>query len=118
MCIVVDAIVDCVNKNYMTPNYSNIIYGNDRTDVKDFPTFIRNISNKLGDDFVIYKEDIDFVVFNKNDIYILVEYILMYFNEVEFNINMFNSMENVDKYLINIPYYNDEHQETEFNDAF
>lgn len=85
----IEVIARCINDNYIYPYYTNILRDNDRNIVKDFNGFVNNIFNKLDKDFELYKIGNDFVIFKRDEIYILLEYIFVSFNDIEYDINMY-----------------------------
>lgn len=99
MCKMIDTIVRCIHINHMNHNYSEVIEGDDRSIIRNFPMFVSSISQKLGNNFELYKEDVDFVVYRINNIYIVIDYDCVFFSSIDFNINMFDSMTEVDRYF-------------------
>jgi hypothetical protein len=100
MSVIIDKIVDCIKNNYIIHNHSEVIEGNDRSVVANFPMFVNNVLQKLGNDFELYKKTNDFVVFKKDGIYILIDYDCVSFRSIDFNINMFDTMTEVDRYFL------------------
>ena len=88
MSVMIDKIVGCIKNNYMIHNHSEVIEGNDRSVVANFPMFVNNVLQKLGNDFELYKKANDFVVFKKAGIYILIDYDCVSFTSIDFNINI------------------------------
>ena len=97
---VVNKIVECIKNKYMINDYYEFIESNDRSLVRDFTRFGDNIANKLGNDFELYKHENDLIIFKKDNIYILIEYVFIDFKDIQYEINMFNSMNDVNKYIL------------------
>ncbi len=87
---VVDNIVDCIRNKYMIQGYYDVIITDDRSLVIDFITFGNKISNKLGNCFKLYKNEKDCIIFTRDNIYILIEYVFIDYKNIQYEINMFS----------------------------
>ncbi len=86
---VIDNIVECIRDKYMIHDYCEFIFTDDRSIVKDFITFGNKISKKLGNKFELYKHENDLIIFKKDNIYILIEYVFIGYKNIQFEINIF-----------------------------
>jgi hypothetical protein len=98
---IIDKIANSIKNNYMIPKYNIFINFNDKSIIDDFNKFGNDILEKLGDEFHIYKYEFNSIIYKKDDIYILIEYVLFESTyNVEFEINIFNSSTHLESYLL------------------
>jgi hypothetical protein len=98
MEIAVKSIAECINENYINSSYSCELEKSNRSVVKNFNEFANNVFNKLDTGFEIFKLGNDFVIFKRNGVYILLEYQFMYCSGIDYDINMFGSVEELETY--------------------
>ena len=96
----IDAIANCINENYVYPFYTCILEENDRNVVKNFHKFVNDVFDKLDDAFEIFKEESDFVIFKRDNTFVLLEYQFMSCRDIDYEINMFVSIEDLEQYQL------------------
>jgi hypothetical protein len=94
----IDLIVDSINENYVYPCFTCILQENDRSVVKNFNEFANNVFSKLDAEFEIFKLGNDFVIFKRDGVYVLLEYQFISFSGIDYEINMFGSVEDLEMY--------------------
>lgn len=94
----IDAIAGCINENYIYPCYTCILQENDRSVVSDFKKFANNIFNKLDSGSQVHKIGSDYVIFKRDNTYILLEYVFISCRDIDYEIDMFDSINDLEAY--------------------